>query len=152
MPILLLSSRANVAHVLATDRRLGPPSPLTTPRWQRLVSTYEIVEKTLVATREGGWLSGEEEIRERLGMLYGAVNFYDGRPTDPQLNEMAVLAKELEAKQAAFDAIVAKDVAAANKSLVAKKLDALKLMSHEEWDKKEPGSGTPAATVLLPRF
>ena len=32
------------------------------------------------------------------------------------------------------------------------KLDAIKLMSHEEWDKKEPGSGTPAATILLPRL
>jgi hypothetical protein len=85
-------------------------------------------------------------------MLYGAVNIYDGRPTDPQLNEMAVLAKELDAKQTAFDAIVAKDVASANKTLTAKKLDALKPMSHEEWDKKEPGSGTPAATMLMPRF
>ena len=53
MPILLLLSRANVAHVLATDRRLGPPSPLTTPRWQRLVSTYEIVEKTLEPATSG---------------------------------------------------------------------------------------------------
>jgi photosystem II stability/assembly factor-like uncharacterized protein len=117
-----------------------------------LANKLDAMVKTLVATREGGWLSGEEEIRERLGMLYGAVNVYDGRPTDPQLNEMATLAKELDAKQAAFDAIVAKDVAAANKSLVAKKLDALKLMSHEEWDKKEPGSGTPAASLLLPLF
>jgi photosystem II stability/assembly factor-like uncharacterized protein len=117
-----------------------------------LGNKLDALVKTLVATREGGWLSGEEQLRERLGMLYGAVNFYDGRPTDPQLNEMNVLTKELDAKQAAFDAIVAKDVAAANKSLEAKKLDALKLMSHEEWDKREPGSGTPAATMLLPRF
>ena len=117
-----------------------------------LAGKADAMVKTLVATREGGWLSGEEELRERLGQLYGAVNFYDGRPTDPQLNEMAILSKELDAKQAAFDAIVAKDLAAANKSLAAKKLDAIKLMSHEEWDKREPGSGTPAATMFLPRF
>jgi photosystem II stability/assembly factor-like uncharacterized protein len=113
-----------------------------------LANKADALVKTLVATREGGWLSGEEEMRERLGMLYGAVNIYDGRPTDPQLEQMAILAKELDAKQAAFDAIVAKDVAAANKSLEAKKLDAIKLMSHEEWDKKVPGSGTPAATMM----
>jgi photosystem II stability/assembly factor-like uncharacterized protein len=112
-----------------------------------LSAKADALVKTLVATSEGGWLSGEEEMRERLGMLYGAVNIYDGRPTDPQLHEMEVLAKELDAKQAQFDAIVAKELAAANKALSAKKLDAIKLMSHEDWDKKEPGSGS-AATVL----
>jgi hypothetical protein len=114
-----------------------------------LANKADALVKTLVATSEGGWLSGEEEIRERLGMLYGAVNIYDGRPTNPQLNEMSILAKELDAKQASFDTIVAKDVAAANKTLDAKKLDAIKPMSHEEWDKKQPGSGSPAAAVKL---
>ncbi|HKS23302.1 MAG TPA: glycosyl hydrolase [Thermoanaerobaculia bacterium] len=117
-----------------------------------LANKADAMVKTLVATREGGWLSGEEELRERLGMLYGGVNFYDGRPTDSQLNEMKVLSQELETKQAAFDAIVAKDLAAANKALNAKKLDAIKLMSQDEWEKKEPGSETPAATALLYRL
>jgi photosystem II stability/assembly factor-like uncharacterized protein len=117
-----------------------------------LANKADALVKTLVATREGGWLSGEEEIRERLGMLYGAVNVYDGRPTDPQINEMSTLAKELDANQTAFDAMVTKDVAAANKTLSAKKLDEIKLMSHEEWDKKEPGSGAPAAVMFLNYF
>jgi hypothetical protein len=65
---------------------------------------------------------------------------------------MKVLSQELETKQAAFDAIVAKDLAAANKALSAKKLDAIKLLSQDEWEKKEPGSGTPAATALSYRL
>ncbi|MGZ8792866.1 MAG: WD40/YVTN/BNR-like repeat-containing protein, partial [Thermoanaerobaculia bacterium] len=56
--------------------------------------------KSLTSTREGGWLSGEEQLRERLGMLYGAINIYDGRPTESQLAEIDVLAEELAKKKA----------------------------------------------------
>jgi len=56
--------------------------------------------KSLTSTREGGWLSGEEQLRERLGMLYGAINIYDGRPTESQLAEIEVLAEELAKKKA----------------------------------------------------
>ena len=56
--------------------------------------------KSLTSTREGGWLSGEEQLRERLGMLYGAINSYDGRPTESQLAEIEVLAEELAKKKA----------------------------------------------------
>jgi hypothetical protein len=55
--------------------------------------------RSLTTTREGGWLSGEEQLRERLAMLYGAVNSFDGRPTETQLAEIEVLAKELEGKK-----------------------------------------------------
>ena len=51
--------------------------------------------KSLTTTREGGWMSGEEQLRERLATLYGAINTYDGRPTDSQLAEIDVLAEEL---------------------------------------------------------
>ena len=56
--------------------------------------------KSLTSTREGGWLSGEEQLRERLGLLYGAINTYDGRPTESQLAEIDVLAEELAKKKA----------------------------------------------------
>ena len=54
---------------------------------------------SLTSTRDGGWLSGEEQLRERLGMLYGAINLYDGRPTESQLAEIEQLAEELEKKK-----------------------------------------------------
>ncbi|MBV9478467.1 MAG: glycosyl hydrolase [Acidobacteria bacterium] len=94
--------------------------------------------KTLVATREGGWLSGEEQLRERMGSVYGAVNSFDGRPTDSQLAEADALAAELAKKQSAFDA-AAKDVDAVNKTLAAKKLDPIKVLTREEWEKADSG-------------
>ena len=101
----------------------------------KLDATY----KTLVSTREGGWLSGEEQLRERIGTLYGAINSYDGRPTDSQLAESEVVAKELAKKAAAFDAVT-KELAEINRTLTARKLDALTVLSREEWEKKDGGA------------
>ena len=61
--------------------------------------SLDSLHKTLVVT-EGGWISGQEELRERLGTLYGDVSFYDGRPTDSQIERMGRLQTELEGKQA----------------------------------------------------
>lgn len=80
--------------------------------------------KTLVATREGGFLSGEEQLRERLGMVYGAVNSYDGRPTGSQLDEMETLSRQLAKKSAWFDTI-AKEAARSG----------LTPLTREEWDR-----------------
>ncbi|HEX2121477.1 MAG TPA: glycosyl hydrolase, partial [Thermoanaerobaculia bacterium] len=100
----------------------------------KLDETY----KTLVATREGGWLSGEEQLRERIGALYGAVNSYDGRPTDSQIGEIDVVAKELAKQQLAFTGAT-KELAQINRTLTSRKLDSLTVLSREEWEKKESG-------------
>jgi hypothetical protein len=94
--------------------------------------------KTLVATKEGGWLSGEEQLREQIGMVYGAVNGYDGRPTASQLAEVERLTAELSKKASWFDA-TSKELAEINRSLASRKLDALTVLSREEWEKKESG-------------
>ena len=100
--------------------------------------------------REGGWLSGEEEIRERLAMLYGAVNLYDGRPTDPELHEAELVEKEIGKKSSEWDSLAAKELAAANKALAAKKLEPIKVITREEWNKKAgAGSATAAAMWWL---
>jgi photosystem II stability/assembly factor-like uncharacterized protein len=100
----------------------------------KLDTTY----KTLVATRDGGWLSGEEQLRERIGLLYGAVNSYDGRPTASQLAEADVVAAELAKKQTAFDDAT-KELAQLNRTLTARKLEQLTVLSRDEWEKKDGG-------------
>ena len=97
-----------------------------------MAAKLDAMHKTLVATREGGWLSGEEEMRERLGMLYGAVNSYDGRPTDSQLAEMENLSKELDQKVASFDAVVKQELVAANRVLKSRKIDEIALQARAE--------------------
>ncbi|HWN44059.1 MAG TPA: glycosyl hydrolase [Thermoanaerobaculia bacterium] len=91
---------------------------------------------TLAAVGEGGWLSGEEQLREKLGYLYGGVNGYEGRPTRSQLDMMSVLGARLDKAAARLDAIAGNELAAANKALTARKLEPVNLLTEEEWKKK----------------
>jgi photosystem II stability/assembly factor-like uncharacterized protein len=95
----------------------------------------EKIRATLVATRPGQ-LTGEEQIRERIGTLYGGVNGFDGRPTKSQLDRMAALEKELDAASARLDAYVAKELPVANGAL-PKDAAPLKDLTREEWDRKQ---------------
>lgn len=132
-----LTERVRVLRDAANDRAAklsGADRKRVTDFANKLDEQY----KTLVATREGGWLSGEEQLRERLGSIYGAVNTFDGRPTASQLAEADSVADELAKKAAAFDSL-ARDVEAINRTLAARKLDKLDVLSRDEWEKKESG-------------
>ncbi len=43
------------------------------------------LRKKIVATKEGGAITGEERLREYLTSLYGSVVFYEGRPSQTQV-------------------------------------------------------------------
>jgi photosystem II stability/assembly factor-like uncharacterized protein len=91
----------------------------------------------LVATKEAeGGISGEEKLREELGMLYGNVNGYEGRPTASQTSRMAVLGQDMEAAYTKFVASADKEMAALNPQLKGKKLDPLAKLSQEDWSKR----------------
>jgi hypothetical protein len=91
---------------------------------------------TLVATGEGGWLSGEEQLREKLGQAYGGVNGYEGRPSRTQLDQVDVLSERLEKAEAKLDSIGKGGLAEVDKALAARKLEPVNLLSKEEWEKK----------------
>jgi len=93
------------------------------------------LHKTLVATKEGA-ITGEEQLRERIVELYGSVNQYGGRPTQSLVDRVPVLEKEIDAKNAEFEAIIGKDLSGVNTRLTGKKLDPIKVMTKDEYDKK----------------
>ncbi|HXO18531.1 MAG TPA: glycosyl hydrolase [Thermoanaerobaculia bacterium] len=105
-----------------------------------LAGKLDAFHKTTVATSEAGWLSGEVQLREKLGTLYGAVNGYEGRPTRSQLDQVVVLQGELDRAGARFAAILGKDLAAVNRSLAARKLAPIKVPDQAEWEKKQADS------------
>ena len=45
----------------------------------------DAVRKQIVATKEGGAITGEERLREHTDQLYGAILSYEGKPGDYQL-------------------------------------------------------------------
>ncbi len=99
----------------------------------------ENLRKGLVATREGA-ITGEEQLREKLGELYGSVNRYDGRPTDSQLERKDILEKQLEHAEHQFQDLVKGSLASLSTALERAKLEPLTILSKEAWEKR-PATG-----------
>ena len=75
--------------------KLAEKDPLR-KQLQDLAAKCDELRSKIVATKEGGMVTGEERIRELLGQLYGTVNGYEGRPADYQAARADSLAHELQ--------------------------------------------------------
>ena len=78
------------------------------------------VRKKIVATKEGGAITGEERLREHTDQLYGAILSYEGKPGDYQSAYIAALRRELDDVKKEFGDLLAKDLPGLNTSLKAK--------------------------------
>jgi hypothetical protein len=141
--------RINSVHdaLLARAAALKGDPPLA----KRLNDTAQKVEdlrRKIVATKEGGAVTGEERIREKTTGLYGAILNYEGRPGDYQIARIDSLKKELEDVRAEFENLLAKDLPALNKSLKQKKLQPIEPISRKVWD--AANSDSDAGTVATP--
>ena len=94
----------------------------------------------LVVAGKGGLMSGKEELRERLGNLFGEITNYDGRPSDSQIERLGGLAAELEAKQTEFETEAAK-IDGLNRILAKRDLEPLVRLTREAWQKRQEGAG-----------
>jgi photosystem II stability/assembly factor-like uncharacterized protein len=100
----------------------------------------DVMEKeriSLVSSKQGEGISGEEKLREELGSLYGNVNGYEGRPTASQINRMGVLGKQLEAAITTFDGTLAKGLADIAPQLAKRKLAPVVKMTADAWEQRQ---------------
>jgi hypothetical protein len=118
-------------------------------RLQELAGKVEAMRKKIVATTEGGAITGEERIREKTTALYGAILNYEGRPADYQSARIDSLKKELDDVAGEFDAFVTKELPTVNKTLSQKKLEPIQPLDRKAWDaaNTDSGAGTPGATT-----
>jgi hypothetical protein len=119
---------------------------------QDLAAKCDELRSKIVATKEGGMITGEERIREHLGQLYGAVNGYEGRPAEYQAARSDSLAHELEDVIGDFRKLTDKEVPAVNAGLKKKKAEAIPVLAETDWQKKreaEGGSGAGAGLLFL---
>ena len=120
--------------------------PTFSKRLQELAGKVEAMRKRIVATMEGGAITGEERIREKTTQLYGVILNYEGRPTDYQIARIDSLKKELDEVAGEFDAVVTKELPAVNKTLSQKKLEAIQPMDRKAWDVANSDSEEGART------
>jgi hypothetical protein len=95
----------------------------------------DIIRKEIVATKEGGMITGEERLREHLCELYNNVVFYDGAPTLTEIERTDALRGELSDVSKKFDGWITKNLNAVNSILSAKELKPITILSREEWEK-----------------
>ncbi len=105
-------------------------------------NAVEKIRKEIVATKEGGAITGEERIREKLAELYAYVGLlYDGRPAKYYYDRTDVMQAQLKDINDQFDALLKKDLANVNKALAKKKEPPITPMTREDWEKKNaPGA------------
>jgi len=107
----------------------------------------EEARKKIVATKEGGAITGEERIREHLDELYGALNGWEGRPAKYQTDRIEALRRELADVGKEVDTIVTRDVAPIDVELKARKLDPFPTGSGPQAEIDEPAD--PAALACV---
>jgi hypothetical protein len=103
------------------------------PQLQQLSEAADQIRSKIVATKEGGMITGEERLREFLGGLYSDVNGYEGRPTDSQAARADVLARELEDVIRELTELANRQLPALNQALASKRLGAIRMMPEAEW-------------------
>ena len=114
--------------------RVKGSEPTLDKALELLTDDLEDQRKELVATRKGGGISGEEQLRERLGLLYGAVNGFEGRPTHSQVRYADVLDKELNGAERAFDTLLSATLDRMNTQLQASGAAAITRLSRSAWE------------------
>jgi photosystem II stability/assembly factor-like uncharacterized protein len=95
------------------------------------------VRKKIVATKEGGAITGEERLREHTDTLYGALLSHEGRPASYQMERIDVLQRELDEVTKEFTTLRTKELPGLNAALTAKKLPEI----------GEPPPSAPAAQL-----
>jgi photosystem II stability/assembly factor-like uncharacterized protein len=80
----------------------------------------DAARKKIVATTEGGAVTGEERLREHTDQLYGALLSYEGKPGAYLIAYVDALKRELDDVTKEFEQLLAKDLASLNESLKAK--------------------------------
>jgi photosystem II stability/assembly factor-like uncharacterized protein len=102
----------------AAGSGLAAPDPLRA-RLAAAALEADALRKRIVATTEGGAITGEERLREHMDLLYGALVSYEGAPAATLLARTEVLERELADLEQSFEAFLLGTLAKANEALKA---------------------------------
>jgi photosystem II stability/assembly factor-like uncharacterized protein len=113
-----------------------PASDAVAKRLRAAAAAVDVLRKKIVATKEGGMITGEERLRENITDLYGNLVGYDGGPSQTQTERADALARELGDVARDFDAWAARELAPLNAALTRKRLEPIPLPTRAQWEAK----------------
>ena len=114
-------------------QKLPPNDPLVA-RLRAANAQVDELRKKIVATKEGGAITGEERLRENLADLYGNVTNYEGRPSQTQVERADAIARELADVVKSFDDWISKEMPGLNSALEKGSLPRIEILSREQWE------------------
>ena len=133
----LVDAIVGVREAAAARAAALPPNDALRARLQQLSAAADQLRAKVVATKEGGAITGEERLREFMTGLYSDVNSYEGRPTDSQVARADALARELEDVVREFTALTGKELPGINQELAAKKAAPIAVIAEADWQKAQ---------------
>ena len=107
------------------------------------------IRQKIVATTEGGAITGEERLREHADQLYGAIMSLEGRPTDYQLTYLDALTRELGDVQKAFTTFQDGPLAKTNAELKSHQLKQIVVPANIPEQDGESGGGKEGLEALM---
>jgi len=139
----ITSLRADLAHAAAglaqADSLAG--------KLKRFDDEVDAIRKQIVATTEGGAVTGEERLREHTDQLYGAILSWEGKPSTYQQDNIQALEAEFERIHHDFDSLTATNLPDLNKQIGAAKRPAIQVKPIDENldEDADEGSANPQA-------
>jgi photosystem II stability/assembly factor-like uncharacterized protein len=108
---------------------------------RKFADELDSLRRSLAASDpDGGFVSGEEQLRERYGNFYGEITGFDGRPSDTQFERHGQLQAQLASAQTQMEQLLTRELAPLNKQLEQRELRVLKPLQRSDWDADDAGS------------
>lgn len=102
---------------------------------QVYADSLEALRKTLANTKESKGITGEEQLREKLAMLYYQVTQWDGRPTDSHLDRIKGLQADIDKAKEKAKTLQNQYLSIINEALEKAGLPKIELLTREAFDK-----------------
>jgi photosystem II stability/assembly factor-like uncharacterized protein len=118
--------------------KLAPADPLVA-ELTRLSDRADTLRKLVVATTEGGAITGEVRLRENMADVYGAITSTEGAPTPYELARVDALERELADVEHQFATLTGSELQNINTKLKAKSLPAITVASEVPLEATERG-------------
>jgi photosystem II stability/assembly factor-like uncharacterized protein len=99
----------------------------------------DALRKQIVATTEGGAITGEERLREHTDQLYGAVLTNEGKPADYQQDNIIALEAELARIHRDFEATIERNLAPLNHQLTGAGFRPIQVKSEIDAEAEDDG-------------
>ncbi|MFL6689991.1 MAG: WD40/YVTN/BNR-like repeat-containing protein [Alphaproteobacteria bacterium] len=142
----VLNDRIVDVSAQAQQRASGlPASDALRSKLAGLANDAGELRKKIVATKEGGAITGEERLREHMGYVYGAILSTEDSPTPYQMARVDALERELTDVEGSFATLTTMQLADVNRGLKAKNLPEITV--HASQPDQPQGGGRPPKEI-----